>query len=146
MTTRRTSAGEWISLADQGFPKYEVSAAGQVRRVGSTRVRASNKNGAVGLTDARGRKRCVLVGKLCRLAHGPDAPGASAEQTKLTPMQVRTIRVSTRVAPTVLAARLGVSPSTVKAARAGITHADVPTETRAHYMTDGEAMRGKRAA
>lgn len=144
MSTR--DAGGWISLAPQGFPKYEVNLAGQVRRIGATTPRAPNKHGAVGLVDRRGVKRCVSTGKLCRLAHGPDAPGASAEQAKLTPRQVRTIREATRTAPTILAARLGVSPSTVKAARAGKTHAHVKTETRAGYMTDGEAMRRQRAA
>lgn len=144
MSTRDGQKNEWISLAPQGFPLYEVSREGQVRRIGTTTPRKLNKNGATGLTDKRGVKRCVLAGKLCRLAFG-DVPGATAPQAKLSAAEVHMIRMSTRTAPTVLAARLGVSPSTVKAARAGITWHHVRTETRAHYMTDGKALQPQAA-
>jgi DNA-binding CsgD family transcriptional regulator len=140
-----TKAPEWVSLAPQGFPGYEVSRAGMVRREGAERCYRPNKVGAVGLTDRAGVKRCVLVGKLCRLAHGDAAPGATSPRAKLTRRQVSIIRTATRTAPVELAARLGVSPSTVKAARAGVTWASVPTETRAHYTTDAEAMQPQAA-
>lgn len=145
MPARETAPPEWASLEPQGFPGYEVSRAGQVRRAGAARPFRPNKIGAVGLTDRRGVKRCVLAGKLCRLAHGPDAPGATAPRAKLTRSMVSRIRVATSTAPVELAARLGVSPSTVKAARAGITWSWVPTETRDRYTTDAEAMQPRAA-
>jgi hypothetical protein len=140
------SAKRWRSLAPAGFPKYEISSDGEVRREGSEEPRALNKNGALLLTDRTGKKRCAFAGKLCREVFGPEAPGATAPRAKLTRKQVSLIRQSTNRSPLELAVELGVSHSTILAARGGVTWAGVPTKTRARYKTDQQAVQDPRAA
>lgn len=130
----------WRSLAPWGFSAYEISRNAEIRAVGSNIIRAPNSEGAVGLVDDDGKKRCRAVGKLCRLAFGPRAPGATVPRAKLTPEQVAAIRRRPD-APTPLAAELGVSPSTIKAVRAQQTWRGVKARPRAQYETDAAAMR-----
>jgi hypothetical protein len=130
----------WRTLAPWGFSDYEVNRDGEVRRVGSDTPRVPNSEGAVGLVGDDGLKHCRAVGKLCRLAFGPKAPGATVPRAKLTPKLVAEIR-SRPDAPTPLAAELDVSPSTIKAARAGQTWRGVRRKPRARYETDAAAMR-----
>jgi hypothetical protein len=136
----------WRSLAPAGFPNYEISSAGEVRRSGAAEPRALNKNGALLLTDKSGKKRCVFAGKLCREVFGPEAPGATAPRAKLTRRQVSMIRQATNRSPLELAVEFGVSHSTILAARGGVTWAAVPTKTRARYRTDQEAVQDPQAA
>lgn len=140
------SAKRWRSLAPAGFPNYEISSAGEVRREGCAEPRALNKNGALLLTDRTGKKRCAFAGKLCREVFGPKARGATAPRAKLTREQVHLIRQSTNRSPLELAVELGVSHSTILAARGGVTWAGVPTEPRARYKTDQQAVQDLRAA
>lgn len=134
----------WSSLAALGFPGYQISNYAEIREEGKRRARATNAAGALNLVDSDGVKRCRAVGKLCRLVHGDDAPGATQPREKLSDPQVREILTSSD-APTVLAARFGVSPSTIKAARARRTHTDVEVEGRAQYTQDRHAF-GQAAA
>lgn len=137
---------KWRSLAPVGYPRYEISRMGEVRRAGSKVPRALNKNGALILTGEDGQKRCILAGKLCREVWGDDAPGATAPRAKLTESAVTAIRESTSKSPLELAVELGVSHSTILAARAGVTWGGVRTRTRARYKTDQEAVQDPKAA
>lgn len=131
----------WRSLAAWGFSMYEINRAGQIRAVGSTEIRAVNEDGALGLVHDDGRKRFRAAGKLCRLAFGPSAPGASRPAAKLTPEQVAEIRTRPD-APTMIAAEFGVSTSAVKAARTCQTWQSVEVEPLGpgQYQTDRAAM------
>jgi hypothetical protein len=130
----------WHSLADQGFPGYEINRQADIRPVGGA-VRVTNAEGALGLVDAEGVKRFRSAGKLCREVFGAEVPGATISRTKLTPEQVAEIRRRPD-APTVLAAEMGVSPSTIKAARRGLTWQRVKVKPRARgYETDSEAIK-----
>ena len=130
----------WASLEPQGFPGYEISDHAEVRAIGSTKVRAVNAEGALSLRDAAGGKCCKVAGAMCRVAFGPDAPGASVPRRKLTAEQVVEIRTRTD-APTLLAAEYGVSTSTIKAVRARRTHTDVEGEASAQaYQQDRQAL------
>lgn len=138
-TKARRPRRRWASLEPQGFPGYEISNHAEVRAVGSTSVRATNKLGALTLRDAAGVKRCKAAGAMCRLAFGPKAPGATVPRRKLSQEQVAEIRRRPD-APTLLAAEFGVGTSTIKAVRARRTHTDVEGETSAHYQQDREAL------
>jgi hypothetical protein len=141
MTRKSTRARRrrWASLEPQGFPGYEISDRAEVRAAGSTSVRAVNKLGALTLRDAEGVKRCKSPGAMCRIAFGPEAPGATVPRRKLTQEQVAAIRQRPD-APTLLAAEFGVSTSTIKAVRARRTHTDVEGEASAHYQQDRDAL------
>lgn len=139
------SGKSWRNLAPWGFPGYEINRQAEVRTVGSEAVHRPNELGAIGLVDAQGRKRCRTVGKLCRLAYGASAPGASKPRAKLSPKAVAEIR-RRPTAPTVIAAEFGVSPSTVKAVRARRIWEKVRTKPRAQYETDEAAFRDANAA
>lgn len=129
----------WHPLEPWGFPGYEIDRAGNVRHEG--RMRAPNRLGAVVLVDAEGVRRCRSVGKLVREVFGADAPGASSDPAKLDEAKVREILASPD-SNLILAARLGVSPSTVKAARGRQTWRSVKARRpRARPQTDAESLR-----
>lgn len=139
--TQLSPPRSWRSLKPCGFPGYKISNYAEVRAVGShpRTVRATNAAGALTLLDVDGVKRCRVAGKLCRLVFGPDAPGATVPKTKLSPAQVVEIRTSSE-APTVVAARLGVATSTVKAVRARRTHKSVEAGARTEYQQDRNVL------
>jgi hypothetical protein len=128
----------WESLEPLGFPGYEIDRAGNVRHEGA--LRQPNQLGAVVLVDAEDVRRCRSVGKLVREVFGADAPGATPDPAKLDEGKVREILTSDE-SNVVLAARLGVSVSTIKAARARQTWGGVKVRRRARHKTDAESLR-----
>lgn len=142
MTHTKDTAGRaparWLSLASDGFSKYEINQYAEIRPVGGE-PRVTNGEGGLGLVGDDGERYFRAAGKLCRLVHGPAAPGATVPRTRLTAAQVKNIR-RRRTAPVVLAAELGVSTSTIKAVRQGQTWRDVDASTPARYESDGQAI------
>lgn len=128
----------WADLGPFGFPGYEIDRAGNVRHKGA--MRQPNHLGAVVLVDAGGVRRCRSVGKLVREVFGPDAPGATSDPAKLDEDKVREI-LSSSESNVVLAARLGVSVSTIKAARARQTWQGVRGRRARRRETDAESLR-----
>ena len=139
--TKPSQLRVWESLEPLGFPRYLISNYAEVRLVGAdpTLPRATNAEGAVVLVDEGGVKRCRAAGKLCREVFGPGAPGATVSRTKLSPEQVVEIRTNSK-APTVVAADLGVSTSTIKAVRARKTHKSVKGRRARRYRQDRDAI------
>lgn len=137
MPAKATDGQAWRSLEAWGFPAYEINRQAQIRTIGSDTIRSA---GALNLVNAEGVKCFRSAGKLCRLAFGVDAKGASVPRTKLTAADVIEIR---RIvdAPTIVAARFGVSPSTIKAVRAGRIWTSVRQRPRARYQTDSDVFR-----
>ena len=142
MTHTKDNAGReparWLSLAGEGFSKYEVNQYAEIRPVGGE-VRVTNDEGGLDLVGDDGDRHFRAAGKLCRLVHGPQAPGATVPRTKLTAAQVRAVR-RRRKAPVVLAAEMGVSTSTIKAIRQGQTWRSVDASPPARYESDGQAI------
>ena len=142
MTHENENAGRaparWLSLRSEGFSGYEINQYAEIRPLGGE-VRITNDEGGLGLVGDDGERHFRAAGKLCRLLHGPGAPGATTPRTKRTAAQARSTRRK-RTAPVALAAELGVSTSTIKAIRQRQTWRGVDAAPPARYQSDGQAI------